>query len=323
VALYVALFPQLVAGPIVRYTTVADEIQERRESVEEFSDGAVRFIFGLAKKMILANAMAEIADGVFAHTAGELDVLLSWVGAIAYTFQIYFDFSAYSDMAIGLGKMFGFHFLENFNYPYIAKSITDFWRRWHISLSSWFRDYVYIPLGGNRCSKVKRVRNIVVVWLLTGLWHGANWTFVLWGAWFCVLLLGEKYIWGKALDKLPSVLQHIYTMLTVIISWVLFRSDTVSVAWGYLGAMVGAQNGLYSGEAVYYLIEYAPQLILCVIAALPVKNLVLNFLRKHEEKALVRTTIDLAPKLIALVFLVLSYMKLVTGSFNPFIYFQF
>ena len=187
-ALYVALFPQLVAGPIVRYTTVMEEIAHREESLTEFAAGATRFCFGLAKKMVLANSMGQIADGVFGQTAANLDPGLAWVGALAYTFQIYFDFSAYSDMAIGLGRMFGFHFLENFNYPYISRSVTEFWRRWHISLSSWFRDYVYIPLGGNRCSRPKQIRNILAVWLLTGLWHGAAWTFILWGLWFCCLL---------------------------------------------------------------------------------------------------------------------------------------
>ena len=204
VALYVALFPQLVAGPIVRYTTVMAEIAHREENLPEFASGVTRFCFGLAKKMVLANSMGQIADGIFNQTAANLDPGLAWVGALAYTFQIYFDFSAYSDMAIGLGHMFGFRFLENFNYPYISRSVTEFWRRWHISLSTWFRDYVYIPLGGNRCSRLKHMRNIFVVWLLTGLWHGAAWTFVLWGLWFCLLLLGEKFLWGKYLEKLPG-----------------------------------------------------------------------------------------------------------------------
>lgn len=244
VELYVALFPQLVAGPIVRYTTVMEDITHRRETLDEFAAGVTRFCFGLAKKMVIANAMGQIADGVFNQTAANLDPGLAWVGALAYTFQIYFDFSAYSDMAIGLGRMFGFHFLENFNYPYISKSVTEFWRRWHISLSTWFRDYVYIPLGGNRCVKWKHVRNITVVWLLTGLWHGAAWTFILWGVWFCLLLLGEKFLWGGVLNKTPALVRHGYTMLAVVISWVLFRSVDLPQAWAYLGAMFGQTTGL-------------------------------------------------------------------------------
>ncbi|NLA85988.1 MAG: MBOAT family protein, partial [Clostridiales bacterium] len=190
IALYISLFPQLVAGPIVRYSTIADQIGNRNESLTGFSEGAMRFVFGLAKKMLLANTLGLIADKAFGLDGGALSSGTAWLGALAYTGQIYFDFSAYSDMALGLGRMFGFHFLENFNYPYIAKSITEFWRRWHISLTTWFRDYVYIPLGGNRCAKWKNIRNIVIVWFLTGFWHGAAWYFIFWGIWFCVLLLG-------------------------------------------------------------------------------------------------------------------------------------
>ena len=219
VALYVALFPQLVAGPIVRYTTVENELTSRSHTLKSFSDGVVRFMLGFGKKMIIANAMGEIADGIFGmDTATSLTTPLAWVGAVAYTLQIYFDFSAYSDMAIGLGRMFGFHFNENFNYPYIASSVTDFWRRWHISLSSWFRDYVYIPLGGNRCSKGRHIFNLMVVWSLTGLWHGANWTFIVWGMYFGVLLITEKYLLAKVLPKIPVVIRHIATLLIVIIS---------------------------------------------------------------------------------------------------------
>lgn len=249
-ALYISFFPQLVAGPIVRYTTVADEIDERHESVSEFSAGAVRFLFGLAKKMLLANAVAQIADAAF--SAVSPSVALAWLGAVAYTFQIYFDFSAYSDMAIGLGRMFGFHFLENFNYPYVSRSVTEFWRRWHISLSTWFRDYVYIPLGGNRCSRARNILNLFLVWALTGLWHGANWTFIAWGLWFFVLLIGEKFLWGKALSRLPSLLQHVYAMLLVILSWVLFRADDIGAALCYMAAMFGRAPALCDSRAVYY-----------------------------------------------------------------------
>ena len=322
VALYVALFPQLVAGPIVRYTTVMEDITHRRETLDEFAAGVTRFCFGLAKKMVIANAMGQIADGVFNQTAANLDPGLAWVGALAYTFQIYFDFSAYSDMAIGLGRMFGFHFLENFNYPYVSRSVTEFWRRWHISLSTWFRDYVYIPLGGNRCVKWKHVRNITVVWLLTGLWHGAAWTFILWGVWFCLLLLGEKFLWGGVLNKTPALVRHGYTMLAVVISWVLFRSVDLPQAWAYLGAMVGQTTGLaQDGQAAYYLLEYWPEWLLAIVASLPVKGWLQEKLKQGGN--LGQTILIWAPKGLALGLLGLSYLKLVTSSFNPFIYFQF
>lgn len=322
VALYVALFPQLVAGPIVRYTTVMEDITHRRETLDEFAAGVTRFCFGLAKKMVIANAMGQIADGVFNQTAANLDPGLAWVGALAYTFQIYFDFSAYSDMAIGLGRMFGFHFLENFNYPYISKSVTEFWRRWHISLSTWFRDYVYIPLGGNRCVKWKHVRNITVVWLLTGLWHGAAWTFILWGVWFCLLLLGEKFLWGGVLNKTPALVRHGYTMLAVVISWVLFRSVDLPQAWAYLGAMFGQTTGLaQDGQAAYYLLEYWPEWLLAIVASMPVKGWLQEKLKQGGN--LGQTILIWAPKGLALGLLGLSYLKLVTSSFNPFIYFQF
>ncbi len=322
VALYVALFPQLVAGPIVRYTTVMEDISTRQESLDEFAAGVTRFCFGLAKKMVLANAMGQIADGVFNQTAANLDPGLAWVGALAYTFQIYFDFSAYSDMAIGLGHMFGFRFLENFDYPYISISVTEFWRRWHISLSTWFRDYVYIPLGGNRCAKWKHMRNIFVVWLLTGLWHGAAWTFVLWGLWFCLLLLGEKFLWGKVLERAPVILRHVYTMLAVVISWVLFRSVDLTQAWAYLGAMFGQTTGLaQDGQAVYYLLEFWPEWILAILASMPWKHWLQHKLERGGTLA--RETLLWFPKATALCLLVVSYVELVIGSFNPFIYFQF
>jgi len=322
VALYVALFPQLVAGPIVRYSTVEGEITRRRETLSEFSQGAVRFLFGLGKKMLLANAMAEVADSVFALPTGTMAASLAWVGAVAYTFQIYFDFSAYSDMAIGLGRIFGFHFEENFNYPYISRSVTEFWRRWHISLSTWFRDYVYIPLGGSRRSRGRTVFNLAAVWLLTGLWHGADWTFVLWGGWFLLLLLGEKFLWGGALGRLPSPVRHAYTMAAVVISWVLFRAADLPYAGGYFAAMFGFGGGGLDGQTVYLLLEYWPEWVACVIAALPVRGWLREGLdgREAAPAALAR---EWGPKLAALALLGLSYIKLATGSFNPFIYFQF
>lgn len=322
-ALYISLFPQLVAGPIVRYTTVADEITKRNENIKEFSEGIQRFCFGLAKKMIIANAMGEVADKIFALSSPELSISLSWVGALSYTAQIYFDFSSYSDMAIGLGKMFGFHFLENFDYPYISKSITEFWRRWHISLSTWFRDYVYIPLGGNRCAKWKQIRNMFVVWLLTGLWHGASWNFVAWGLWFFVLLFGEKYIWGKLLEKCPDFIRHIYTMLLVIISWVFFRAENLSAALNYLSCMFGF-NGSFLGErTVYYIVEYWPEFLLSILISIPLAKYLKNFLVKYKTNKAVSVILDYGPKIISIGLLIICYMKLATGSFNPFIYFRF
>ena len=274
VALYVALFPQLVAGPIVRYTTVMAEIAHREENLPEFASGITRFCFGLAKKMVLANSMGQIADGVFNQTAANLDPGLAWVGALAYTFQIYFDFSAYSDMAIGLGHMFGFRFLENFNYPY------------------------------------------------TGLWHGAAWTFVLWGLWFCLLLLGEKFLWGKCLEKLPGLIRWAYTMFAVILSWVLFRSVDLGQAWAYLGAMFGQTTGLaQDGQTLYYLLQFWPEWVLALIAFLPVKQWLQSWLEARGSAG--QAAALWAPRVLALGLLALSYLELVTGSFNPFIYFQF
>ena len=322
VALYVSMFPQLVAGPIVRYSDIANEIDAKRETFEEFAAGAIRFVFGLAKKMLLANALGEIADRLFSSTQGPLSVLAAWIGALAYTGQIYFDFSAYSDMAIGLGKMFGFHFPENFNYPYIAGSITEFWRRWHISLSTWFRDYLYIPLGGNRAGVVKQIRNIAIVWLLTGLWHGAAWNFVLWGAWFGVLLLGEKFVWGKFVDKTPAAVRHVYTMLLVVISWVFFRSETAAQALNYIGMMFGSSGVLFDKQGVYYIVEYYPELIFGVIAVFPLKTAVARYLESRRG-AVAGAALIWGPRLLGLVLLAVSYLKLATGSFNPFIYFRF
>ena len=228
-ALYVSLFPQLIAGPIVRYETVEDELKNRKENLPDILSGFKRFIVGLSKKIIIANNMGLIADSIFVLNNSNIGTLIMWLGVLAYTLQIYFDFSGYSDMAIGLGKMFGFHFLENFNYPYIAKSITDFWRRWHISLSSWFRDYIYIPLGGNRVSKLKWIRNICVVWLLTGLWHGASWNFVLWGAYFAIILLIEKIFLLKFIEKSPKIIQWLYAIFLIMLGWVIFRCESMEL----------------------------------------------------------------------------------------------
>ena len=322
VALYVTLFPQLIAGPIVRYSAIEDAIGARKENLDDFAAGAVRFSFGLAKKMLIANAMGEAADKLFGCAPGSLSVLAAWVGAIAYAGQIYFDFSAYSDMALGLGRMLGFRFLENFNYPYISKSISEFWRRWHISLSSWFRDYLYIPLGGNRAGLAKYIRNIVLVWLLTGFWHGAAWTFIAWGALICLLLLCERFVWGKALNRAPVPLRHIYAFSLILIFWVVFRSDTVPGAIKYIGSMFGASGKLADAQGVYYILQYWPEFIAAAVASLPVKRFVERLL-SNNNGALSLALAVWGPKALALALLALSYLKLVAGAFNPFIYFRF
>ena len=323
VALYISLFPQLVAGPIVLYPTIEKELTSRNESLSQFSEGIMRFSIGLAKKVLLADVMAKMADQVFTTDVSALTTPLAWLGALAYAFQIYFDFSGYSDMAIGLGRIFGFKFLENFNFPYIADSITDFWRRWHISLSSWFRNYVYIPLGGNRCSAARNIFNLFVVWLLTGLWHGAAWNFVCWGLFFFVFLFGEKYLWGKILKKSPAVLRHGYTLIIVLFSWVIFRSPDMAYAGSFMQTMLGFHSGQGLGEgALYFLLEYWPEWIACIIVSLPVAGWFKTRFKKNnaETSGLLLTW---APKLWALALLAFSYIALVTGSFHPFIYFQF
>lgn len=323
VALYISLFPQLVAGPIVRYTTVSAEIRVRRETVDDFADGAVRFLFGLAKKMLLANPLGQIADAAFSTTVPQLSAGMAWLGVLAYTGQIYFDFSGYSDMAIGLGRIFGFHFLENFNYPYISQSVTEFWRRWHISLSSWFRDYVYIPLGGNRCSRWKQVRNIIVVWTLTGFWHGAEWTFLLWGLYYGALLLGERFIWGKWLEKLPAPLRHGYALFFVALGWLLFRAESISYAFGMLKVMFGLGGTGLAGQATYWLLEFRWELPAAVVCALPIKTWAEGFLARRQNKGWAAVLAACGPKILALALGFLSVVKLVSSTFNPFIYFQF
>ena len=316
VALYIALFPQLVAGPIVRYTTVAEELVSRRETFDDFAAGALRFSFGLAKKMLLANNLSLMADEAF--STAPIGAAAAWLGAIAYTGQIYFDFSGYSDMAIGLGRMFGFHFEENFNYPYLSKSVTEFWRRWHMSLSGWFRDYVYIPLGGSRAGTAKQVRNILLVWTLTGLWHGAAWNFLLWGLYFGVLLLGEKFWWGKALERAPSPLRHLYAMVIVVLGWVLFRCEGLSAVGSYLGAMAGL-SGAGWGQALYFLRQYGVFLVVGAVASLPVKDALRAALQRRKAER----TIQWGSALAGLALLGLSFLQLISSTANPFIYYRF
>ncbi len=314
-AAYITLFPQLIAGPIVRYSDVADDMKNRKINLKNASDGIRRFVYGVGKKVLIANLLGTICS-VYRDSA-DPSVLYAWIYALSYSLQIYFDFSAYSDMAIGLGKILGLNFLENFNYPYISKSITEFWRRWHISLSSWFRDYVYIPLGGNRVKRSRQIFNIMVVWCLTGFWHGAGWTFIAWGLYFGILLLCEKFIWGKAIEKLPRVFRHIYVIFIVIISFVIFNASTFAEAWNDIMNLLGISGiPLVSGSAVYALKSNAILLAIAFFGATPVmKKLCL----KYEDKLPVR----IIEVVSIVVVLVVSTAYLVDGSFNPFLYFRF
>lgn len=312
---YVTLFPQLVAGPIVRYETVERELKSRRTTLSDFSSGVTRLCAGLGKKVLLANSLALLESAEAAGTSA----LGCWLVSIAYTLQLYFDFSGYSDMAIGLGRMFGFHFSENFEYPYCAKSVTDFWRRWHISLGSWFRDYVYIPLGGNRCSKLRWLGNILIVWLLTGFWHGASWTFLLWGLFFAALLLGEKLLWGRRLATLPAAVQRLLLLLAVNFSFVLFRAETLPETAKMLGGMFGLGVPASTSGAVYNLSSFAVLLLIAAVGAtsLP-KTLAARICGLAGERA--GTVLEPA---FCLVILLLVTAFLVSGSFNPFLYFRF
>lgn len=321
VGLYVALFPQLIAGPIVRYNTVAAEIDGRRENWRDFTSGIDLFIIGLGKKVILANNFAIVADKIFDAGGYEsISVGAAWIGAIAYTLQIYFDFGGYSDMAVGLGRMFGFHFLPNFNYPYISRSVTEFWRRWHISLSSWFRDYVYIPLGGNRKGQARMVLNLLAVWALTGLWHGANWTFIAWGLYYFCFLIFEKLTGlSKILPKIP-VVSNIAVLFIVIIGWVLFRATDIGAAGAYIGAMFGAfGNPMVDETFIYQLGENKVHLLVAALAATPILPYLRRKLPQIAENRAVGVLRDVC--LMAILLVVLG--GLAKGSYNPFIYFNF
>ena len=315
---YIAMFPQLIAGPIVRYAEIAPQLDSRQTTLEDVSSGACRFVIGLSKKVLLANVLYELITAF--QQSRDLSVLYFWLYAVSFALQLYFDFSGYSDMAIGLGRIFGFRFQENFNYPYISGSITEFWRRWHISLGSWFRDYVYIPLGGNRVSKAKWLRNILVVWMLTGLWHGASWNFVLWGLGFAVLLVAEKLVYGRLLQR-THVLKHVYTLLLVTLSFVLFNADSVSEAVLQLGAMFGAGGlPLVSTEGVYYLKSYAGTFLFAAIGATP---LVSNAISRFGKTRFGAQALTVLQPLIMLALLAACTAFLVDGSFNPFLYFRF
>ena len=310
-ATYLCLFPQLIAGPIVRYSDVARELQERTVDTAQFSRGVVRFLVGLGKKVLLANSIGVLAE----LTVPDGSVLFSWLRAIAYTFQIYFDFAGYSDMAIGMGAMMGFQFPENFNYPYLSRSVTEFWRRWHMTLGSWFRDYVYIPLGGSRTSTIKWVRNVLIVWMLTGIWHGASWNFLLWGLYYGLLLLAEKFFLGKYLKG--KVLPHVYVMLLTILGFVLFHSATASEALLEIGRMFGL-GGLpvVNATALYYLRSYAVLLVLCALGSTPLPKYLAGKIQARKA------AVVLQPAMVLAVLLLVTAC-LVDGSFNPFLYFRF
>ena len=318
-ALYVTMFPQLIAGPIVQYADVDEQLASRETSRTKFGEGSMYFIRGLAKKVLLANTSGMIFTEVSGLAKGNIAVMTAWLGAFAYMFQIYFDFSGYSDMAIGLGKMFGFEFNMNFNYPYVAKSITEFWRRWHISLSSWFRDYVYIPLGGNRVSKIKHIRNLLIVWFLTGLWHGAAWNFVAWGLYYGVLLIIEKYLLSPVLDRLPDVVRHIYSIVLVVIGWVLFFSSSFGQAADYIRVMFGAgAHGFADRESMYLLTSNLILWLILIFGSTPL----VHFRYEHMLRSKKWNTTIINSVVYAALFIVcIAY--LVTETYNPFLYFRF
>lgn len=324
VGLYISFFPQLVAGPIIRYETISHQIMNRKENLDDFSQGVCRFIVGLAKKVLISNNLAIVANQSFAlASTGDCSVAFAWLGAIAYTFQIYYDFSGYSDMAIGLGKMFGFHFPENFNFPYVSKSLSEFWRRWHISLGRWFRDYVYFPLGGSRVDTKRRlIFNLFVVWGLTGFWHGANWTFICWGLLYFVFLTIEKLTGFEKNERIPNVLKHIYTMLFVILGWVLFRSNTITDAGNYLAVMFGtAGQSLIDANFTVYLKENALFFLCGTIFSMPVAGKFSEWIDKRF--ASVNPAIVTLYTCILIGILLVSFSYLIKGSYNPFIYFNF
>lgn len=323
-ATYVTLFPQLIAGPIVRYQTVAEQINNRKETIDRFALGIKRFIIGLGKKVLLANNIGLLWSQVQGINIDDLTIFTAWLGMIAFGFQIYFDFSGYSDMAIGLGKMFGFDFLENFNYPYISQSITEFWRRWHMSLGTWFKDYVYIPLGGSKVSKLKTYRNVFIIWFLTGLWHGASWNFVIWGLYFGLIIAIEKAGLLKILENLWRPIRHCYVILLLLISWVLFVFDDFGMGLSYLKVMFGLNNaGFFDTQFLFYIYNYGVVLILLVIASTPFikdkhKTLKNSLNERHES-----LYENLIMPLIYLGILFFSTAYLVDATYNPFLYFRF
>ena len=318
-ATYVSLFPQLIAGPIVRYETIEKELDNRTPSFEKFSYGVERFVIGLAKKVLIANQLGQLCQ-VFINT-NEKTILFYWIFAIGYMLQIYFDFSAYSDMAIGLGKIFGFDFLENFNYPYISKSITEFWRRWHISLGTWFKDYVYIPLGGSREGTKKLIRNILIVWALTGIWHGASWNFIIWGLYFGIILLIEKLFLKKYIEKLPEFIQRIYVLFIVMISFIIFNANNMKEAWMNIIGLFGL-NGekIINKFTLYYLKNYLVVIIIAIIASTPI---IKNLIKKLKQNSKINKIINILEPILIVFILIIITSYAVDNSYNPFLYFRF
>lgn len=313
---FVTLFPQLIAGPIIKYKDLDKQIDNRKCSVDKFASGVQTFLVGLAKKLLLANNIGMLWDSYKAIAPSELSVLGAWLGIIAFAFQIYFDFSGYSDMAIGIGRMLGFEFLENFNYPYIAKSITDFWRRWHISLSSWFREYLYIPLGGNRCSRKRWIFNLLVVWAATGIWHGASWNYLFWGLYFWILLILEKTFLSRFLDRCPNIVKHLYTVILVLISWTIFAIEDLGHLDAYLKVMFGFGHAPLFNQALWYnLSSYLPVLVIAAVASTPFSKKVYNSLPRPAAQ-----TVGVAGLILGLL---LCTAYVVASTYNPFLYFRF
>lgn len=314
-ALYVSLFPQLIAGPIVKYKDISDQFMYRKEDLSSFSKGLNRFVFGLSKKLILANTLGSVYSFVQDAGTDNISMLTAWVGIICYTLQIYFDFSGYSDMAIGLGGIFGFSFCENFNYPYIAVSVTDFWRRWHMSLSSWFRDYVYIPLGGNRCKVPRVILNLLIVWMLTGFWHGASWNFLLWGLFYGILLILEKYVLAGVINKIPKGLRWFITMICVMVGWVLFSAPSMGEALNYIGAMFGYAISFVDSFGAFILFT---NLVLIIIAAICATPIYTALSVRLGEKRFSKLMVVVTPVLF-----LLCVIFMISETYNPFLYFRF
>ena len=320
---FVTMFPQLIAGPIVKYRDVAERLHDRSHDISSISTGAKRFVTGLAKKVLLANNLGELWTAVSVMDYGSLSMLTSWLGIVAFAFQIYFDFSGYSDMAIGLGQMLGFSFPENFNYPYVSASITEFWRRWHISLSSWFKEYVYIPLGGNRKGLPRQILNILIVWMLTGIWHGAGFNFLFWGLWFALFLILEKMFLGRIFEALPKILGRCYTLVVVLLGWVFFALESVGGIVGYLGAMFGLNGAhIVDRRGMYLLLEYLVLFAVAVVASTPVTKILITKLKATKTGPAI-AAYRVGEKLIPPLLLLLSIAYVVEASYNPFLYFRF
>lgn len=311
---YVSMFPQLIAGPIVRYETVEQELEKRTINFDGYSKGLIRFLEGLFKKVLIANTVGFLWSVISANEMNS--VLTAWLGIISFSLQIYFDFSGYSDMAIGMGKMLGFNYLENFNYPYIATSITDFWRRWHISLSSWFRDYVYIPLGGSRCKKIINIRNILIVWMLTGIWHGASWNFIIWGLYFGIILIIEKFVLKKYLEKLPKILKHLYAIILIIIGWLIFAFDDMILLSSYMKQLLGIGSKFIDNNFMFYLTNYGLIILFGIIFSTPIY-------KKIKEKFSNNTIFKILALIIYLILFVITLSFIVSDTYNPFLYFRF